>query len=162
MKIKYISWLPAFIIMVAIFYFSSMPATESGESSLMLSNNILNTYENIAKISYDGVERFQVLSVLDHIVRKSAHFMEYMVLAAAWFIHFSIWKTGMRWRLALSISITSVYAATDEFHQTFVAGRSGQISDVLLDSVGAATGAFVLLVLVIMIKKRKSKGNKQL
>ena len=38
----------------------------------------------------------------------------------------------------------SAYAATDEFHQLFVPGRSGQISDVILDSAGAALGVLLM------------------
>lgn len=159
MKIKYISWLPALIIMIIIFYFSSKPAIDSGESSLMISRHILTTYENITGISNDGLEEFHILSKLDHVVRKTAHFIEYMVLAAMWFLHFTIWKIGVKGRVGLSILITSLYAATDEYHQTFVAGRSGQISDVLLDSCGAATGAFVLLLIFTMIKKRQYKRS---
>lgn len=153
MKLKYISWLPAVIIMAIIFYFSAKPATISGESSLMISQTLLNAYENITDLSYEELARQQVLLDLDHIVRKTAHFIEYAILAAAWVMHFITWKKGFRIGVGLSVLITSVYAATDEFHQTFVAGRSGQISDVLLDSCGAVVGAFFFLLLITIIKK---------
>ncbi len=160
MKLKYISWFPAFLIMVIIFYFSSKPATSSGESSLMISRHLLSTYENITDQSYDVTKKQEVLSKLDYIVRKSAHFIEYMVLAASLFFHFTVWGNGLKGRVSLSILITCVYAATDEFHQTFVEGRSGQISDVLLDSCGAATGAFLCLLLVLIHKKCQNKRGK--
>ena len=157
MKLKYISWLPAVIIMAIIFYFSSKPATISGESSLMISQTILNAYEDITDLSYEELARQQVLLELDHIVRKTAHFIEYAILAAAWVMHFITWKNDFRFVLGLSVLITSVYAATDEFHQTFVVGRSGQISDVLLDSCGAVVGALFLLSLNLIRKKLWNK-----
>ncbi len=157
MKLKYISWLPAVIIMASIFCFSSKPATTSGESSLMISQTLLNTYENITDLSYEELTRQQVLLELDHFVRKTAHFIEYAFLAAAWVFHFVFRGRGYRIAAGLSILITSVYAATDEFHQTFVAGRSGQISDVLLDSCGAVVGAFIFLSLILIIKKHWNK-----
>jgi VanZ family protein len=157
MKLRYISWLPAVIIMAIIFYFSSKPAIISGESSLMISQTLLIAYEDITDLSYEELARQQVLLELDHIVRKAAHFIEYSILAAAWAMHFITWKKGFRIVVSLSVLITSVYAATDEFHQTFVSGRSGQISDVLLDSCGAVVGAFFFLFLIIIINKLRSK-----
>ncbi len=157
MKLKYISWLPAVIIMAIIFYFSSKPAVTSSESSLMISQTLLNTYESITDLSYEELARQQVLLELDHIVRKTAHFIEYAILAAAWVFHFVIRGREYRNCIGLSILITSFYAATDEFHQTFVAGRSGQISDVLLDSCGAVVGAILFLALIIIIKKLRNK-----
>ena len=153
MKFKYISWLPAVIIMAIIFNFSSKPATISGESSLMISQTLLNAYENISDQTYEESARQQVLLELDHIVRKTAHFMEYALLAAAWVLHFVVRKKGYHIGAYLSILFTSLYAVTDELHQTFVPGRSGQISDVLLDSCGAVTGALLFLSLIKIIKK---------
>ena len=43
--------------------------------------------------------------------------------------------------------VTSAYAATDEFHQTFVEGRHGKVFDWLIDSAGAAAVAIRLGVL---------------
>ncbi len=160
MKLKYISWFPAFFIMIVIFYFSSKPATSSEESSLMISRHLLSSYENITDQAYDVTKKQEVLSKLDYIVRKLAHFIEYMILAAALFFHFTVWGNGLKERVSRSILITCFYAATDEFHQTFVEGRSGQISDVLLDSCGAATGAFLCLLLVLIYKKRRNKRGK--
>ena len=45
------------------------------------------------------------------------------------------------------MAISLGYAATDEFHQTFVDGRKGTPVDVLIDSVGIATAAAVIAVL---------------
>ena len=87
------------------------------------------------------------------IVRKLAHFTEYLILgiflaldaqdiavmrqretgfAYIWFIPF---LTGM------------LYAATDEFHQSFVPGRSCELRDMMIDSAGVAAGAFILLLM---------------
>lgn len=154
---KYISGLPAVILMVIIFSFSSKPAAVSGESSLKISQTLLNTYENISDQSFEEVIRKEILFDLDHLVRKTAHFVEYAVLAAAWVWHFIMQGKRIYTGAGLSILITSAYAATDEFHQTFVPGRSGQLSDVLLDSCGALTGAAVFLGLVMLWKRYRSR-----
>ncbi|MGH2980154.1 MAG: VanZ family protein [Solirubrobacterales bacterium] len=81
----------------------------------------------------------------DVLLRKLAHVTEYAVLTVLW------WRAlrglGARFSLALAIAISLGYAATDEFHQTFVEGRQGTPVDVLIDSAGialAATGIAVL------------------
>ena len=49
------------------------------------------------------------------------------------------------------------YAGTDEFHQLFVPGRSGQITDVILDSCGVLTGVLVMGLFFWWLKQREQK-----
>ena len=51
------------------------------------------------------------------------------------------------------------YAMTDEFHQLFVPGRSGQVRDVLLDSCGAAVGVLLVLFVTWLIRRSGKKHN---
>ena len=44
----------------------------------------------------------------------------------------------------LAMLLVTIYAASDEFHQTFVPGRTGLISDVVIDASGAAIGLSLL------------------
>jgi VanZ family protein len=72
------------------------------------------------------------LGVWDTILRKAAHMTEYGVLWWLW------WRAlGFR-RLGAAVAITLAYAATDEFHQTFVSGRHGTPVDVVIDAAGVA------------------------
>ena len=48
---------------------------------------------------------------------------------------------------------TFLYACTDEIHQLFIEGRSGEIRDILVDSTGALIG-MVLVGIILKIKKR--------
>jgi VanZ family protein len=83
------------------------------------------------------------LGVIDHIGRKLIHFGEYALLCFLW------WRalasvTSPRRAALLAFLITSGYAATDEFHQTFVEGRHGNALDWVIDSAGAAVVALRL------------------
>lgn len=89
------------------------------------------------------------------IVRKSAHALEYMLLAVLMLN--ALHATGGRLRPFLSFMLTAAYAATDEFHQLFVDGRAGRFADVLIDSAGAAVGIIAALVLVAAISKIRRK-----
>jgi VanZ family protein len=77
------------------------------------------------------------LGFADFILRKLAHMTEYGVL---WLL----WLRALRWRVPLwAAAIAIAYACTDEFHQTFVAGRHGSPVDVLIDSAGVALAALL-------------------
>ena len=76
------------------------------------------------------------LGLADEIGRKVIHFGEYALLAYLW------WR-ALRTRMSsgtaslVALAITSAYAGTDEFHQTFVHGRHGTPVDWLIDTAGA-------------------------
>ncbi|HEX6117174.1 MAG TPA: VanZ family protein [Solirubrobacterales bacterium] len=73
------------------------------------------------------------LGVLDLILRKLAHATEYALLALLW-----AWalRPVTRWNVAAAAVIAVLYAASDEFHQTFVEGRHGAGTDLLVDFAG--------------------------
>ena len=54
---------------------------------------------------------------------------------------------------ALAWAVGTLYAVSDEIHQIYVPGRAGRLSDVLIDSAGAAAGALVLLIVLWSIKE---------
>jgi VanZ family protein len=146
--------------MVIIYSFSAKPVDNSNESSLSIASTILSAYENIIDPIQKQEVRMDILESINHVVRKGAHFTEYAVLAISLIIHLLAWKfQGMK-LFTISVAISAVYAATDEFHQTFVPGRAGMMKDVLLDTMGAATGALLfLLFLGVLEKRRKNKQN---
>lgn len=77
------------------------------------------------------------------LARKTAHFLEYALLLALWWraLHRRVAGQGAQ---VLAFAITVAYAATDEFHQTFVNGRVGTPRDVALDAAGAAVAGAVI------------------
>jgi VanZ family protein len=84
-------------------------------------------------------------------VRKSAHVIEYAVLA--WLLWRAVRKSpapgtpSWQWsRAALALVLVALWAATDEFHQVFVPSRQGSGWDVLLDTSGGALGLFCVWV----------------
>lgn len=96
-------------------------------------------------------------------VRKCAHALEYAVLALlAWralggpeIDGFRPWIWG---RAARAWLIAAVYAASDEWHQSFVPSRGASVVDVLIDATGAA-GALALLALVARILRSRNQRN---
>ena len=76
------------------------------------------------------------LGTWDYVLRKCAHMTEYAVLAV-------LLRRALG-RDAPTLLLASAYAVTDEFHQTFVAGRHGSPVDWAIDTVGALVGLALL------------------
>ena len=83
------------------------------------------------------------LGLIDLIGRKLIHFAEYALLCFLWWRALASVTTPRR-AAVWAFLIASGYAATDEFHQTFVEGRHGNPVDWLIDSAGAALVALRL------------------
>ena len=83
------------------------------------------------------------LGLADTIGRKLIHVAEYAVLTVLWWRALRTLMDERRAALAAFL-ITSLYAVTDEFHQSFVSGRHGSPLDWAIDSAGAALVALRL------------------
>ena len=123
--------------MGVIFWLSSRTATESSEQSGVI-------VEFLRKIFSDNV-------LTDFIVRKSAHCLEFTGLS--FLFNLSLYVTKNKPSFVFAVMLTSIYAATNEFHQLFVEGRSCQITDWAIDTAGAVLGALGFLVILSIIKK---------
>jgi VanZ family protein len=94
------------------------------------------------------------VSSVQLVVRKCAHLTEYAILAALLLRAFRQHQPRVARALAMSFFIASVYAALDEFHQSYVASRTGSPWDVLIDCIGALAG---LVIYWTLSRNRKSK-----
>jgi VanZ family protein len=83
------------------------------------------------------------LGLADEIGRKLVHFSQYALLTYLWW---RALRTRMDSRRAAfaALVVSSLYAVTDEYHQTFVTGRSGSPADWAIDTAGAAVMALTL------------------
>lgn len=135
-----------------IFYMSSRPDYSSQQDSLRISVEICEIgIEDYDKMSPSEQEVY--LWQVDHLVRKTAHFTEYALLA--FLVCGCLGKSDWRHVRAylLPWGIATAYAASDEFHQRFVPGRHGCVSDVCLDSFGAISGVLVYVMCVVVLGK---------
>jgi VanZ family protein len=119
-------WLPALLVMLIIFWFSSQP--------------------NYSLPNFHWA---------DAIVKKGGHVTVYAFLALAYWYALDF-KKDNRW-IAWLLAI--LYAATDEFHQSFTVGRHPSAWDVLIfDNLGA----LISLWLATLYIKRKQPDHKDL
>lgn len=152
----------ALVWMCVIFAFSAQTKEESSVVSEGFSYRIVNTTGLFFHLNLDEEQLREIAAAIEHFVRKGAHMTEYAILAVLLYIWTSRWELTRLRRSFMAAVATMLYAGSDEFHQLFVAGRSGRISDVLIDSAGAVIGlAFFLLAehIVEALRKRRWAKN---
>lgn len=85
------------------------------------------------------------------MVRKAAHFTEFAGLG--FLTNLSIYFTKHKKNIPVGIAVGSAYAATDEIHQIFVDGRSCQLTDWAIDTIGITAGSLMFFVIYLIIGK---------
>ena len=89
------------------------------------------------------------------IVRKGAHMFLFCVLAILFFGSAYNGDNILK-SVFIALLLAFLYACSDEYHQTFVVGRSGQFKDVLIDFSGAFIGVLIVSLIVnLNIFKKK-------
>ncbi len=127
-------YLPPIAWMGLIFVFSSDLGSMNHTRSLL--DPLIRFF--VPGISPEGLHLFQL------IIRKSAHLFEYAVLSVLWCIAL---KTDQKSRFSpvfRALSIAIFYAGLDELHQGFVRSRTGSMTDVGIDAIGAVLGILLL------------------
>lgn len=140
--VKY--WMPAILWMALIFVGSTDVLSAEHTSRFLVP--FLRWLD--PQISWAAVNEIQI------VIRKLGHVTEYAILAIL------LWRGlrgGTEWSLRLSILFAVVllgcviFAASDEFHQAFVASRSSSVYDVMIDICGALIG----LGICVAVRRRK-------
>lgn len=154
-------FLPALLIfqMLFIFAMSSFGHTSSDAQSNLFVDFIAQNFPHVRH----GLENNLIsLSTLIFLVRKTAHFTEYAILGALFYLNFrQLPKLNSRpKKILLPIVFSFLYACTDELHQIFVPGRSAQFRDVLIDTLGASFGATITYLTIKFFAKIKTYSDK--
>ena len=138
---------------LVIFTFSNMDATESGNQSSGLIRGCVDFGISVAyklRIIKEIPLEEQIVSFVDTIhtpVRKLAHSSVYFVLCTLILLELSFnYDLSIKKRCIIAILFCFLYSLTDEFHQTFVPGRSGELKDCLIDTLGASISAIIFCI----------------
>lgn len=145
--LKPLSFLPALAMMYVIYGFSAQDAGASSNLSYQVSYKIVEIGNEILD---KGLDETQIADYADQIgypVRKLAHMTEYFLLAVA--VSFPFYVYGLRGFPLMLVAgfICVAFAAGDEYHQSFVAGRGPSVKDVGIDSIGAFFGIMTVQVI---------------
>jgi len=89
----------------------------------------------------------------DHYVRKMAHVLEFAILAAITLLNIRAWEVKKKIAYLFAFCFGLLIAGIDETIQLFVPGRSGMVSDVIIDFCGFIVGFFICLMLSLWYNK---------
>ena len=142
------------LISSVIFGFSS----QDGEKSGGLSKKVVLIIADIFNIENENIEQF--IKNGEPIVRKLAHFGIYTVLGIASMSFMATFNISKIRQAIITIIWGIIYASTDEFHQTFIAGRYGSVLDVLLDTSGVIFGVVIVSCMIYIYNKKIKSKNK--
>ena len=129
-----ISW------MSVIFYFSNQKAEQSSE----LSNSfIVKVTKIIVGNKLDGDKQEEIIEKYVTVVRKGAHAFIYFVLSLIAFSFLKEFYGKSNKTLVYTILFCFCYSVSDEFHQLFIEGRSGELRDIVIDTLSSSLGVFI-------------------
>lgn len=143
-------WWPAILCAVVISSLSTETFTSENTSRVIIP--VLRWFLPHATL--------ETLSLIHHVIRKSGHFTEYFVLSLLLLhaLRAGTHDFSLRWAL-IAILIVAGYASLDEFHQSFVPGRTAAVTDVLLDTCGGTAAQVLVALLVFWRGFRKRRGE---
>lgn len=179
MKKKILLWILLLSWMTVIFLFSA----QNADTSSRLSSGFLHRFV-LAFLPEKAAGNQALVHTLEFLLRKGAHMTEYAILAIMasallrQYIPVNFRKTipsGFQadalstekahvpplrhpfFQLILIWCFVFLYACTDEFHQLFISGRSGQFRDVLIDTAGGLLGSLFFLICSYFLWKKQHR-----
>lgn len=146
--------------LAVIFKLSNEPASQSDATGVTFTEQLLAWNSDF--LSLPQAERDARVQALQKGIRTLAHFAEYTLLgltAAALALTMEKRLRGT----AIAVLLCVLWAVSDEVHQSFIPGRSCQVSDVAVDSAGILLGACAVRAVFQLVqtvrKKRKDECN---
>ena len=157
---KIILWILTILCAALIFKLSAQEATVSSKTSSVVIKTVVKAIDIKDSLTEKEVE--EITKKLTFSVRKSAHFLIYATLGFLIALLYREYGFFGK-KLFLKALITAfLYAASDELHQNFVKGRSAEIRDVAIDSLGAMCGIiFALSCIYYFYKIHKSNISRK-
>ena len=151
--IRYILMILIVLVCIKIFILSS----QNGDSSSNLSNETTRKIINVFERNITEADLAKKVQVWDPFIRKLAHCYLYALLGLLFMGMMETYDTTTVKKLIFSFFFTFIYSWTDEFHQMLIPGRSGRVSDVLIDSIGIIIGILLMCLIMAIIKQIKKK-----
>lgn len=158
---KIVCWVLVIIWLVVIFNFSAKNgASSDGQSKRFIENiatGIAHISAKLGMIESEPTEAQieKLATKINPFIRKVAHGTVYFVLAVLVMFALFTKPVSFERNMLITIIVCFIYSLSDEYHQTFIPGRSGMFIDCLIDTLGAVIGCFVYLIPLKIFDKNK-------
>lgn len=146
--------------MTMIFFLSNETAVDSSQTSGGFSEVLLSLFYPPFR-GFSAEQKLELIESISGIVRKTAHFTIYGLLGVfAMLAVLSYRCISYAGRSILAWGICIIYAAFDEWHQTFIDGRSGELRDVIIDSCGALLFILIFRIVYKTVNRIRTRRRK--
>ena len=141
--LKPLSFVPAIVMMCIIFTFSEQDGATSSDLSFRVGVKVFTVVSEVMDKDWSREHIEDLSRKSQYYIRKTAHFTEYFALGVT--VAFPLYVYGLRgiWLVLCAGGFCIGFAALDEYHQSFTAGRSPQKKDVFIDSCGVMVGVIL-------------------
>lgn len=137
--------------MFVIYQFSS----DNGSESLNLSGGVTELFTKVVRILTGKDLKMSVspdnYAFIELCLRKLAHMFIFFILSISTMLFLFTFKINMGLRMGIALLFSFVYACVDEYHQSFVSGRTSSFTDTLIDTGGAVLGILTALIIFCII-----------
>lgn len=145
---------------VLCFGFQNQQGTGSSSTSKKVSEIIVNMID--IKQQYSDAKKEEIIKAVEPVIRKLAHYTFYAIGGILIINCVYQFCNKEKYLILISTIVGITYATSDEIHQLMVPGRSGNIKDVMIDSIGILTGIALFLLIKeitrrVLIAKNKTK-----
>lgn len=148
---KYVLLVLIILWMGVIFIFSSKTGSESTKQSDGFISITIGNIVSIFDKSLTNEEKERIIDIVEVPIRKIAHITEYFILTILVSLFVNSYKISIKNVVYITFAICILYSCSDEIHQLFVSDRSGQIIDVLIDSIGIS----IWLIIYYLYKRKE-------
>lgn len=131
------------IWMLVIFNFSSQNGTKSTKTSDVVTSMVVNVTTSVTNKDIPREEVKKKVEDSTFLVRKTAHFTEYLILGILVLQLLSDYTKINKRMLIVSLIICYLYAVSDEVHQIFIPGRTAKVLDTFIDGAGSLVGIVI-------------------
>ena len=146
-------------VMGMIFFISTETAEQSDETSGYFTRQVIDVlYPDYAK--YEKKQQQSLYDSIQTVIRKMAHYTEFAILGFLMRLCLESWFGKRKWQTPVSWGLSTLYASTDEMHQILIDGRSGQWTDILLDSAGVLSGVLIAVLVLFLVRKRTTRKER--
>ena len=128
------------IWMFVIFNFSSQNGRKSTNTSDVVTSMVVNVTTSVTNKNVSREEVKKRVEDSTFLVRKMAHFTEYLILGILVLQLLSDYTKINKRMLIVSLIICYLYAVSDEVHQIFIPGRTAKVLDTFIDGAGSLVG----------------------
>lgn len=131
------------IWMFVIFNFSSQNGPKSTNTSDVVTSMVVNVTTSVTNKNVSREEVKKRVEDSTFLVRKTAHFTEYLILGILVLQLLSDYTKINKRMLIVSLIICYLYAVSDEVHQIFIPGRTAKVLDTFIDGAGSLVGIVI-------------------